>query len=277
VPRPVPDDPSPDDLQRLLRTADAELLTHGADGAVLRVTALGAPSLAWFPLDGIHPLDLLLKFVAPPHWHGLGVSCAGWSHRLDDPSRARAESPPVTVTLLVHRNGAAAGVLRDGDRVTAMPDPPEGAVADACRRALGLATAPPPPSTVELWTLSWLDRLVATAAAGPGRLDGWAAIAALHPAARPAPAADDPVALAGATVALARAWPWSRLRLDPAVLDLPGATPAPELGDWMDDGMWARWMFGMLPPPDELVRALHDLLPTPLADAVEKLVAATCG
>ncbi|HET6949100.1 MAG TPA: hypothetical protein VFI47_01920 [Acidimicrobiales bacterium] len=267
------------DLLALLRAAETDLAACGADGAVLRITTLGRRALAWFPLDGAHPLDLLLRFTAPPHWQALGVSCAGWAHRLDDPGRARAESPPVTVAVLVHRVGTAVGLLRQGTTVTAMPEPPQGIVPDACRRALGLPTAPAPPTTAELWALCWLDRLVATAALEPGRrrLDGWDAVAALHPAARPLPAANDPAALAGAAAALARAWPWHRLRYEPAVLDLPGSPPDPGLGRWMDDGMWARWVFSSLPAGDDLLRAVHDLLPPAVAEAVTAVVSATCG
>lgn len=273
----IPPEPTRDQLLSLLRRADAEVAAGGGDGAVLRVTDLpGSRALAWFPLDGAHPLDLLLRFVAPPHWQALGVSVPGWAHRLDDPGRARAESPPVTVTVMVHRTGVAAGLIRQGDRLAAMPGPPDGVVPDACRRALGLPTDPAPPTTAGLWALCWLDRIVATAARAEGRrgLRDWDSVAALHPAARPRPAANDPVSLAGAAAALARAWPWARLRADPAVLDLPGPPPPPDLGAWMDDGMWARWVLSSMPAGDDLVRAVHDLLPASLAGAVESVVLA---
>jgi hypothetical protein len=274
----IPPEPTRDELLTLLERADAEVAASGSDGAVLRITDLpGSRALAWFPLDGAHPLGLLLRFVAPPHWHAVGVSVPGWAHRLDDPGRARAESPPVTVTVMVHRTGVAAGLIRQGDRVAAMPEPPDGVVPDACRRALGLPTDPAPATTAGLWALCWLDRIVATAARAPaGRgLHDWVAVAALHPAARPRPAANDPVSLAGAATALARAWPWARLRAEPAVLDLPGPPPSPDLGAWMDDGMWARWVLSSMPAGDDLLRAVHDLLPPSLAGPVESVVLAT--
>jgi hypothetical protein len=274
----IPPEPTRDELLTLLERADAEVAASGGDGAVLRITDLpGSRALAWFPLDGAHPLGLLLRFVAPPHWHAVGVSVPGWAHRIDDPGPARAESPPVTVTVMVHRTGVAAGLIRQGDRVAAMPEPPDGVVPDACRRALGLPTDPAPATTAGLWALCWLDRIVATAARAPaGRgLRDWEAVAALHPAARPRPAANDPVSLAGAATALARAWPWARLRAEPAVLDLPGPPPSPDLGAWMDDGMWARWVLSSMPAGDDLLRAVHDLLPPSLAGPVESVVLAT--
>jgi hypothetical protein len=105
-------------------------------------------------------------------------------------------------------------------------------------------------------------------------------VAGLHAAAgaagdRPS-AALDPVALAASAQALAEAWPWSRLREDPAVVDVLGPPPAPELAVWMDDGMWARWLLSRLPAADDLLAAVHALLPSVLADGIE-LVAESTG
>ena len=232
--RPSPDH---DHLMALAAAADADLSAIGADGAILRLSDLVAlpEAFTWFPLEGSHPLDLLLGFRAPPHWRALGVSCDGRTHRLDASGRyddTAADSEDVTVTILVGRDGAAAGVLRRGGEVTPQPGRPQGAVADACRRALGVATAPPPSSTLGLWTLSWLDRIVdvATRADGAARLRSWAAVAELHAATgldgHGAVATSAPVALAASAATLAEAWPWARLRAEPAVVDVPG----PRLG-----------------------------------------------
>jgi hypothetical protein len=162
-----------------------------------------------------------------------------------------------------------------------MPDRPEGVVADACRRALGLPTAPPPGSTRELWALLWLDRVVdAAAGGGPGaRPTTWPALARLHPAAGPhgdpTAAALHPVALAAAAGTLAAAWPWHRLRADPGAIPLPGARPAPGLEAWMDDGMWARWLLSHLPAAGDLLSAVRALLPPALAETVAGVVGAT--
>jgi hypothetical protein len=250
----------------------------------------GPGSLAWFPLAGAHPLDLLLGLDAPRHWAALGVACTGRAHT------ASARPEPVAVTILLDRAGAAAGVLRRGATVSDMPDRPEGVVADACRRALGLPTAPPPGSTRELWALLWLDRVVdAAAGGGPGaRPTTWLALARLHPAAGPhgdptaaalhpaagphgdpTAAALHPVALAAAAGTLAAAWPWHRLRADPGAIPLPGARPAPGLAAWMDDGMWARWLLSHLPAAGDLLSAVRALLPPALAETVAGVVGAT--
>jgi hypothetical protein len=268
----------------LVTAADADLSSAGVDGAILRLSDLPpvAESFTWFPLEGAHPLEVLLGFVAPRHWRALGVSCAGRAQRLDVAGRHRhgaagaaAEPDAVTVTLLVDRAGAAAGLMRRGDEVTPLPGRPDGAVADACRRALALPTAPPSESTLGLWTLGWLDRLVehASRADAASRLHSWSVVAGLHAAAGhpggPPGAALSPAALAGSAGALAEAWTWARLRADPAVADVPGPPPTPELAAWMDDGMWARWLLSRLPAADDLMAAVHALLPSVLADGVE--------
>jgi hypothetical protein len=299
--------PDPELLMAYLRSADADLAAAGADGAIIRLSELppGAASFGWFPLDGAHPLDVLLGFVAPPHWRALGMSTAGHARPLDQlggPSRgptaaggafaspspaASATAAPdgdgdgvaVTVTVLVDRSGAAAGLMRRGDVVTPLPGRPDGLVADACRRALGLPTSPPPASTLVLWTLAWLDRVVDAAgrADAATRLTSWPAVARLHLAATvpdaTSPGALGPAALAGAAAALARAWPWGRLRRDPSGADVPGPPPSPQLAQWMDDGMWARWLLSRLPAADDLLSAVHALLPPTLAEQVERVAA----
>ncbi len=281
-------------LLGFVRAADADLSANPIDGAILRVSDLApvAECFTWFPLDGAHPLDLLLGFVAPPHWQAVGVSCAGHAHRVDADGVSRpvaaavaagsaaAEPDAVTVTVLIDRSGSAAGVLRRAGEVIELPGRPEGVVADACRRALALPTGPAPASTIDLWTAAWLDRVVDLAgrAEPRSRLRAWSAVAGLHaaagaPGSRPE-AALTPAALAAAARALAEAWPWARLRQNPSVADVPGLPPTRELAAWMDDGMWARWLLARLPAIDDLLAAVRVLLPSVLADGIELVVAA---
>lgn len=268
--------PSAAELLALAGAVDADLTEAGVDGAILRISTDPAERLSAFALDGAHPLRLLLRFIAPPWWTALGVSSTGQAHPLDADGRPRPgpDSPDVRVTVLIGRDGASASVLRHGDDATPMPDRPEGVVADACRRALGLPTTPPPASSAELWTLAWLDRIVDAAVrrGGPGRPTDWPAIAALHPVVGPSRPAPDPPALAAAAAALAEAWPWSRLRAEPSVVSIPGVDQSPATAAWMDDGMWARWLLAGLPARADLLAAVHDLLPEPAATAVSQVV-----
>src|SRR5690606_13156727 len=171
-----------------------------------------------------------------------GVACAPGSGRgtasgCHAPGAREIPAEPVLVTLLVGRSGATAGVLRRaGGPPRRLESPPQGPVADACRRALGLATAPPPGGTAELWARWWLDRLVEAASRhrAAGVVPGWAETVARHPAAfvplpgtgrpplRPATPAPDPAAVATAAADLAGAWTWERLRTHHPAAALPG-------------------------------------------------------
>jgi hypothetical protein len=257
----------PDALLSLALSAH-EQLADDPRGALLRVHASTpvAGGLRWWSLDHVHPVEALLGFVAPRDWRAIGVCSTGRAH---SPRGTEA----VTVTLLVDRAGATASVLQRGRALEVLPGRPDGVVADACRRALGLPTAPPPGSSVVLWTLTWLERVVAEAHARvPGQAaPSWAAVARLHPA-NSGPS--DPVGLALDAAALAEAWPWSRLRVEPALADLPGSPPSPAVAHWMDDGMWARWLIRDLPPAADMLDAVRALLTPVLADAIHLVVAA---
>jgi hypothetical protein len=293
---PVP--PPPDlTLAAHVDNADAILAARrprGPRSALLRVSAADADppdELAWFPIDPIHPLDLLLGFVAPGHWWALGVSSCGRQHPIDGDGRVvrSAGSPRVRITVLIDRSGGAAALLRRGGERTAMPGAPDGTVADACRRALGVETAPPPSTTAGLWTRCWLDRVVDTLAPSSGARGGagpatWRELTRLHPASSVAATGPsglglgpDADALAGATRALADAWPWARLRADPAVADVPGPLPDARVVAWMDDGMWARWLLATFPALDDLVDAACSLLTPGLARATRQVVEASIG
>ena len=265
-------------LLALSRQAHAQIWAAAAGTAVMWLVETRPDALVWCPLAGTHPLDLLLRFVAPAHWTALGVSGAGSAHTLDDTGRPRpgAGLGDVFVTVVVHRSGETSTLMQHGKaEPVAIPEQPEGMVADACRRALGLPTAAPPASTTDLWTLCWLDRLVDAASRGPASLPrDWEAVAGVHPAAGPAPVPSDPVALARAGRTLATSWPWSRLRRHPETVDVPGLDSSPALAEWMDDGMWARWLLSAFPARDDLLASVHDLLPADLAEAVRQAITA---
>jgi hypothetical protein len=161
-------------------------------------------------------------------------------------------------------------------------------VGDACLRALGLPTPPPPDTTVELWVRLWLDRLLDVIAFDDESTwpRTWNAVAALHPAApgqptsplanrrstRAASALSDGSTLADATVQLAAAWPWSRLRADPEVIDTARPPLSRHLAGWMDDGMFARWLVDATDDIGPLSTPLSRLLPAPVVAGIAETV-----
>jgi hypothetical protein len=278
---------------------------------LLRVTGL-PPKVGYLSLDGEHPLDTLLGFTAPHDWLGIGVHCVGSAHLLDPP--LGSEPRAVTITALVDRSNQGAGVLRyhpsgrgaglidggvsgrghdppegddrEGATIVHYDEPPEGVVGDACRRALGLPTPPPPFSTAELWLRLWLDEVVEAALfqERPDRYDSWEAVAALHPAvchpwllgssASPG-SLGDPHGLAEATLALAERWSWPRLRREPEVVALGVAQACRRLAGWMDDGMFARAVLDEVASLPWLGRSAAAVLPPPVLEDVNTVIMAT--
>jgi hypothetical protein len=279
-------------------TGDAGRVT--ADAGPDAATCLRrAGDVGWLPLGGQHPLDALLGFVAPPEWHALGLTCSGQA--LAQPGDPADVDHPVRVTTLLTRAGRAVTVLRAPGRARRLTEAPGGALGDAMHRVLGLPTAPPPSSSAALWVTWWLDRIVEAALTAPpsvhwpvpgplpGSPAGWAAVAGRHPACPFAPPGRGPrpATLAAAARDLARRWPWSRLRTDPRmrvtfvvggadgdVATLPDLPPQ-AIADWMDDGMYARWLLSSFPALDDLLDACDHVLPDALADRVRTTVALT--
>ena len=133
----MPSTPSslPDrDALLALATVAHEQLADDPRGALLRVhaTAPVAECLGWKSLEGVHPVDALLGFVAPDDWRAIGVCITGRAH---SPRGTEA----VTLTLLVDRAGATASVLQRGAALELLPGRPDGgwptpaAVPSACR------------------------------------------------------------------------------------------------------------------------------------------------
>lgn len=194
-----------------------------------------------------HPMSVLAGFTAPDDWAAVGVRARGTAHHLDGDDASES----ARATFLVHRNGASHSMLRVGDDVTHVAVPVEGTLPDACRRVLGLPTAPAPARSTLLWTAVWLDRglqaLLDPPRGGLGHLR-WSDLAALHPAVDPdGPAPATGKKLAALADAHTRAWPWARLRAEPEVVRLPDGPPSRHITEWMDDGFYARWALGAFP------------------------------
>lgn len=261
--------PPPPDLPELLRARPDPL-----DPEKVELSHRPTPG-------GCHPVDALALLDTDPGWLAVGIRALGRATPLDGGPGTRVIS-----AHLVGRDGAWASAWRDagGSGVGSSahgtagdPAAPTGRVDDACRRALGLPTAPPPPSTAELWSLLWLDALVADLASSERRRATvrWSDVAAMHPAATPDGATWDgqqgptPDEVSAAAQELTRSLDWPELRRRAAhhEWDAPGVEPP--MAAWLDDGAFARWVSTSFPELDDLAAAAESLLPARVWARVE--------
>lgn len=237
----------------------------------------GAPSPAELPPgpDG----DLvagLLGFLAPHDWGAMAVIVTGRAREIGQP---RSAGRRVRITHVVDRFGRSASVVRGPDgTVEEMAGDGEGRMIDACLRALGQPTAPPPPDSTALWAAIWVDHLLGAAARGEPIPDA-AAAARRHPAIDLL-AIHEPTLLGEGITRLVRvgellgeARPWPELRHKAAAGEWSVPHVTPEQAAWMDDGMFARWVLDQWPCCEELLEELDRRLPEEAADAVRATLA----
>ena len=227
-------------------------------------------NLAFRTLDAdLHPFEELAGFVAPRSWTAFGIRVRGRAHHLDDPD---APSTRIAATYLVDRTGDEASLLRQGDEVSQPRGPAEGTIPDLARRVLDLPTGPAPASTAVLWTAIWLDRVLERWGQPHRRRDltsSWGQLAVLHPAVH-APSPPDvvafasPATLVSAARSHAASASWRDIRRSPIPLALPDGALPHAVGEWMDDGFFARWALGAFPPIPRSVTELAGLLGEPL-------------
>jgi hypothetical protein len=187
-----------------------------------------------------HPLEYLLGFTAPDGWAALGTCSEGWmapvgSGRRPSQSRGRERMRSM---MIVSRDGpVVSGVRRAGHDFEPMPEQPVGMIPDALRRALRLPTDPPDVPVTE-YLASLLLLRVANEYGDSGRRARLSDV-------RPALAELDE---------LARDATWECLRGAVAHADPHPQSPLdPDLADWMDEGMFARWMSANVPPYEALL------------------------
>ncbi len=255
----------------------------------------GPPLLVGLTDDGVDELDrpftigptrapaapddlvaALVGFDAPPEWQAMAVVVHGRSWALDEPSD---DPRPVRLTHVVDRGGEVASLVRRaGEEPQPMGRGGVGRLVDACRRCLGLPTAPPPSDSTALWALLWLDDLLARAARGEPAADP-AEAARSHPAvAMVAEGAPDMVDEAverlsrvGEMIGEARSWPELRRRAAAGEWPVEGLDAAGAA--WMDDGMFARWVVAGFPLLDDYLAELDRLLPESVVRAVRLALA----
>ncbi len=211
------------------------------------------------PLEPGDLLDVASRLQIPSALGAFGVVTPGTATSLrigDSTSNGasagsnRGDGEQVQVAVAVDRTGRVASAVRALDGGVLCDEHIElceGRVPDACRRVLGLPTAPPPAKPFTLLALRWADALAVLGSADPGRLTWTEALAA-----RPF----DPRAS------------WTEIRLGVAAdaLHIPGISGA--LAAFMDDGMFAREALACSPAPHDLFEVLTATLPHDVLDQV---------
>jgi hypothetical protein len=242
---PNPDAARPDRIALLRQIIELLAQTGPEQPTAVGISLLdGEVEFAVKPLDDADVVRALGGFHAPRSWEAFAVVAPGVAHRLDS-----GQSQRIVIGALAARDGFTATAL------TGLADPPsdggDGRVLDACRRVLGLPTAPPTHGP-ELWAAThWVDAILGTVVgADLGQVPSWDTLRALDRGARYA---------GGPWSVVRRRCASGRLRI-PSI-DARGAA-------WMDDGMFSREALTAYPPITELVADLRQLLPWSTYEAV---------
>lgn len=189
------------------------------------------------PLD--HLLDELLGLIAPEPWWGIAIVA----------DVGDADQPLRTAWVAARHGESAVGHAAGRSGGHAPLDAFAGVVlGDVARRCVGLDTDPPSTPYELLDELCWLDLLVAQAALEPLRLSKALAL-------RP-------------TLRQARRRRGDRWRhLHNRTTESASAETAHRF-EWMDTGMFSRWVLGLWPDPCDLVATLIDLVEPSVVAAV---------
>lgn len=204
-----------------------------------------------------HPEGLLGHLVGTG-WEGAAVVGTGRLRRLDEAHEPPAALVPgfaggLVLACVVSRRGRVGWRMRLPDGAFYDRVPEEGFMLDVLRRSLGLATPPPPASPSVLELAAWCGAIAAASRAAGRRLD-WEECLALHPAMSdeaPLPAAEAEAFLCSVAFTL----DWESLRRFVASGAEADFAPPARVAEWMDSGMFARWMLDGVPPLESLLSA----------------------
>jgi hypothetical protein len=229
------------------------------------------------PLPGPDDVEILLDlcgmmgWLAPPTCVAIAVVADG-TVQPEHPAVPAGEAPPVGVRVvcLVERSGRVAARIHLDGRPTSLEPPSGGRLLDCMLRAFGLPTPPPTAPSMILVERIWLGAVVDASRDGMVAL-GWEQVRRLHPAvavleSQGLEMTDD---LVDAALRLAPAtWTWEWLRQQTAEGRWGVDLVAPELADWMDEGMFSRWVLEETRRSTDL---LHEAAPGVSTAALHRL------
>lgn len=248
-------------------------MTRWNDLAVDLLDALGDPVAergrpSWIEIgedatgDFLVHVDLdIVGWHAPPECHALGVVATGTVDRADE-----GVEPPVPIPIgrtpgarmscVVVRSGETGWAMRMPGG-TVLNEPPEGGrLLDCLHRAMGLPTAPPPTSPGPFQSALWLSAIIDEGSIRDRHLS-WREVIDLHPVVSCLAKARGPKVPTRELPELIRTaahfWSWSRLRQDAVAYDWAKHVIPQEVAEWMDDGMFCRWLLAELPETESLI------------------------
>jgi hypothetical protein len=228
----------------------------------------GGDPVEGFALEFSGDSQGFLGWVAPPDCQAVGLIATGRLRSLPGlpaPKELPLDLPDehLGFACLVTRAGDVAWKMRLPDAASGLglanEPPTEGRMIDCLRRCFVLPTPPPPVSPARLQAIAWLVAVFDRTMSSYGRLT-WSEVSRLHPVAQVLNTdlgGPDGDLLPGLLRLAGSAWNWEDFRQHAATHSGLDHIVEPSLADWMDEGMFARWILGELPSAEELLAAVR--------------------
>lgn len=220
----------------------------------------------------VHRPEGLLGYVAGYEWPAVAVVATGRFRPLDDMVELSAACRAgihggLRLACAVTRDSEISWQLELPDGTSFAPVPEEGVALDVLRRSLQLPTNPPATTSRRLHLSSWLSVVLEAAIERRRRLS-WAELVEIHLAEFGFPLLDglDPWVVVDM---VCEPLDWEDLRLEVATSGTDRADgrqlcgecfPPPDLAEWMDAGMFERWVMRDMPGLTDLMGALRTRL-----------------
>lgn len=235
------------------------------DRHLRRAREMGHPVVVELRFDGADDFSerildgtaSLLGYTAHAQADAVAVVATGQVRMLDrslelPTSLAACRSSGVALACVVARDGEVGWYACAGSIPLGLPAPREGWLLDCLRRGLELATSPPAMSPGVLGAPLWVESIRQVVCDHPGRLP-WSGVLKAIPA-LPSDWCCDPAAQQSPVV-WEQAWETLRIAVTKGLRSpwFPSSTAAA----WMDTGMFARFVFEMIPPGEDLAASLR--------------------
>lgn len=267
-------------LAEQLLAGEGDLVDWRGSPTLVRVYGEPFPGSA-LRLDTSADPRFVVGWVAPPGCLAVALVATGRAFALDDGAdgtEADCELARVRLCCVVGRSGRIGWTMTGPCSLGSTSAPTEGRLLDALKRCFGLPTPQPTVPASVLHSTAWAASVLAMAVDSPRPLT-WAEVSRAHPLARllegdlpPRPCEGDGDGdgddLTDLVRIAANAWSWPEIRAQACDGHLE-ALIDPRVAEWMDDGMFSRWILQRVPPLDQLMGALRAYLVPSAAERLE--------